>query len=999
MRKHGKAALSLLLAAVLLLSTLSVGAFAAETDAEEYGAELADTSAQTLTAPVPAAACGAGGVSVSWKAVEGAPAYRVFVKDGEGWKSLGDTVETSYLDTSAVSDNDYTYTVRCISADGRKYLSGYDDEGASVHYIAAPVLRYTDGTNDGVNIVWQAVEGAYQYRVFYRNRAGGWTRMATTSSTSYLDRDVRTGNTYTYTVRCINENGDYISWFYPEGISCTYLPAPVIEKLEGGADGVDISWGAIPNAQKYRVYYRARNGSWKRMIDTEETSYTDTDVTSGSNYTYTVRCITSDGNDFMSGFVTTGRSLKYVAAPAITKMSNTSAGVNITWESVKGAGKYRIYYYGRSGWTRMATTSATSYLDKDVRTGSNYTYTVRCMNADGTEFVSGFKPGVRHQYLGAPDFSVGWGEKGVKISWPSNGATLYRVYTRSDSGWKRIADTAETSFEDTNVVSGGTYTYTVRCLNADATEFTSDFRAGKSIKYLETPHLSSVTNTASGAELKWNAVKGAVRYRLYTKNEKGGWTRIAETAGTSHVFTAAVSGTTYTYTVRCVSSDGKDFESGFDAAGKTLRYIAAPQKITAVPSANGVRVSWAAPDGAERYRVYTKAASGWKRIGETTESFFEDTNAVSGETYTYTVRCVNAASTDFTSDFDRTGATCAYNDMPVITSVTAEKDGVKISWKPVDQAQRYHVYYYGRNGWARLTHTTDNSVLDTDVSSGRTYRYTVRCFNAEGTQFTSDYNREGVSVLYVAAPKLTHQKATANSISFSWSRSAGAERYRVYKRINGSWNRLLETTANTYTDSNVSLGETYAYTVRCVGSAGEFLSGFDPMGFIITAATNVSDFVYYDQGQYDYPYGDDTIAYSGCGPTCFAMIASNLTGKTVTPVDAVWCGNDYYVDYVGTRWDYFYAAADRFGVKCVDQLGAYEFDDVIKWLKKGKLVISAQGRGIFTRGGHFIVLAGIDADGKIIVFDPNGGNHFVGESFTPDQITDAGTQYWVFDKK
>ena len=75
------------------------------------------------------------------------------------------------------------------------------------------------------------------------------------------------------------------------------------------------------------------------------------------------------------------------------------------------------------------------------------------------------------------------------------------------------------------------------------------------------------------------------------------------------------------------------------------------------------------------------------------------------------------------------------------------------------------------------------------------------------------------------------------------------------------------------------------------------------------------DFVYYDQGAYNYPYGDDTIAYSGCGPTCFAMIASTLTGRTITPIDAVsWCGNSYYVDNVGTRWDYFAAASKRFGI-------------------------------------------------------------------------------------
>ena len=67
-------------------------------------------------------------------------------------------------------------------------------------------------------------------------------------------------------------------------------------------------------------------------------------------------------------------------------------------------------------------------------------------------------------------------------------------------------------------------------------------------------------------------------------------------------------------------------------------------------------------------------------------------------------------------------------------------------------------------------------------------------------------------------------------------------------------------------------------------------------------------------------------------------------------------------------------------------------------LRNGKYVISAQSAGRFTRGGHFIVLAGVTSAGKIIVYDPNGGNHYVGTAFDPSEITAAGTQYWVFSK-
>ena len=300
-----------------------------------------------------------------------------------------------------------------------------------------------------------------------------------------------------------------------------------------------------------------------------------------------------------------------------------------------------------------------------------------------------------------------------------------------------------------------------------------------------------------------------------------------------------------------------------------------------------------------------------------------------------------------------------------------------------------------------MAETTDTYYVDDDIESGHRYRYTVRCITSDGTSFTSDCDTTGVSIYYVSPPKLLDAQTDFGSATISWSKPSGAARYRVYKRVSGSWRRLGDTTSNSYTDDDVSVGETYKYAVRVVSSDGEdFYSGFDPDGFIVTVFAQTSDFVYYDQGDYSYPYGDDTIAYSGCGPTCFAMIASTILGKRITPIDAVkWCGNSYYVYNVGTRWDYFTAASDHFGIKMERQLSSSQFSSVITALKQGKYVISAQSSGIFTSGGHFIVLSGITSDGRIIVHDPNGGNHYVGTSFAQSSITASGTQYWVFDKK
>lgn len=43
-------------------------------------------------------------------------------------------------------------------------------------------------------------------------------------------------------------------------------------------------------------------------------------------------------------------------------------------------------------------------------------------------------------------------------------------------------------------------------------------------------------------------------------------------------------------------------------------------------------------------------------------------------------------------------------------------------------------------------------------------------------------------------------------------------------------------------------------------------------------------------------------------------------------------------------------------------------------LSSGKLVISSQSPGLFTNGGHYIVLTGLDSNGKVYVNDPNKNN-------------------------
>ena len=92
-----------------------------------------------------------------------------------------------------------------------------------------------------------------------------------------------------------------------------------------------------------------------------------------------------------------------LATPKITKAESVDGGVKISWNKSNGAEKYRVYYKGSKGWTRMVDTTSTSYIDKDVSSGKNYTYTVRCINSSATKFTSGYdSKGKSVKYISAP---------------------------------------------------------------------------------------------------------------------------------------------------------------------------------------------------------------------------------------------------------------------------------------------------------------------------------------------------------------------------------------------------------------------------------------------------------------------------------------------------------------------------------------------------------------------------------------------------------------------
>ena len=174
-------------------------------------------------------------------------------------------------------------------------------------------------------------------------------------------------------------------------------------------------------------------------------------------------------------------------------------------------------------------------------------------------------------------------------------------------------------------------------------------------------------------------------------------------------------------------------------------------------------------------------------------------------------------------------------------------------------------------------------------------------------------------------------------------------------------------------DSLLELKEKYPETADFVDSYAEYQdTEFDMDISDEIVEGEIPLFIQWDKRWGYCMYGNDFFGVNGCGPTCLAMVVCGLTNDSeYNPYDIAMfsMSNDYYISGQGTSWNLMTEGARNLGL-------TVESGNITQWYIEHNLssqspMICSMEPGDFTYTGHFIVLTGIDEDGKIIVNDPN----------------------------
>lgn len=318
----------------------------------------------------------------TWQPVDGAAKYEVYRANSKNgtYSLFYTTTATSYTNTSASAGYTYYYKVRAIGYDGK--AGSYSAVKERTCDCARPVVTAGNNAATGkVTLKWSAVTGAKSYAI-YRSTSidGTYSKMYTTTNTSYTNTSSKGGVTYYYKVYALSSRTTYAdSAATLVGPCVCKCAVPTVTTGNNAATGKNtLKWSAVEGATKYEIWRSGtKNGTYTRMYTTVYTSYTNTSSYAGYTYYYKVKAICGTNAAANSEFSAIKERTCDCAAPVV-KISLNNGDPKLTWDKVYNADSYTIYRATTANGTysKMYTTKYTSYTNTSAAAGKTYYYKV-----------------------------------------------------------------------------------------------------------------------------------------------------------------------------------------------------------------------------------------------------------------------------------------------------------------------------------------------------------------------------------------------------------------------------------------------------------------------------------------------------------------------------------------------------------------------------------------------------------------------------------------------
>lgn len=470
----------------------------------------ADTTAPSVPTNLAASGITSSQVTLTWTASSDLQSGISFYEIYRGGSKVGQINGTTYTDTGLSAVTSYLYEV--LAVNGASLKSGK----ASVTATTSPPPDTTAPsvpTNLVANVVsvsqidltWSSSvdsESDVSYYNVYRNNV----KVAQPTSTSYSDKNLNSGTTYTYQISATNSIGLESTKSISESATtktqvtvdttAPSVPSNLLAK-EAVPSGVDLTWNQASDSESGVAYYSVyRNGL--KIAQTINNVYLDLYVKIGITYNYEISATNNAGLE--SGKSSLGTIvLRDTVAPTIplnfvaTKIGSTE--IDLSWTSSTdnvGVIRYKILRNG----VLIGTTYSTTYQDRGLTPLTSYKYTLISYDTAGNEaspvnyVVSTISlsanPPIR--YSGLPVGKLPYGTKSVTLSLVTNENANCKYSNTIGNNYDSMSFTFTTTGGTSHsaIVSGLTdsvaYNYYVRCKDISGNVNLDDYKISFSIE-------------------------------------------------------------------------------------------------------------------------------------------------------------------------------------------------------------------------------------------------------------------------------------------------------------------------------------------------------------------------------------------------------------------------------------------------------------------------------------------------------------------------------------
>lgn len=427
-------------------------------------------------------------------------------------------------------------------------------------------------------------------------------------------------------------------------------------------------------------------------------------------------------------------------------ISQTTKSIKFKWHKVDGANEYIIYRMEnkKDGYEKICNTKKLSIEDKGLKSGTKYTYKIySCVEKSGKSIKSKV-PFKFEAYTKGKNIKLSISyttEDSVKCTWKKvNGISGYelKVYDEDEKCINRIY-TDKKSYVVNNLSYDSAYNFSVRYYVESDTQgkvysMYSPFVKARTI--LMQPKGKMATIGSSSFSIKWNKIKNASEYIIFSYNKENGKKKeIARTKGNSYEVTHLAAGVTRRYVVRAVNK-----KNGRNYYGKYSDVITCgtkPDKVNVTVTSenvNGVSLRWDKVKTASVYVVYSVDKNG-KKIKKLTKTNSNSVN-ISGLKSGKRMRIIVCSYR--TIDGVKYGVSTGIAPTLIYTKPAAvvintsldNKGKMTLSWTKVSGANGYMIYKFNKkNGkYERIDETKKCFYVDKIGTKHADVSYIVRAY-------------------------------------------------------------------------------------------------------------------------------------------------------------------------------------------------------------------------------------------------------------------------------